>query len=91
VQGSPWIFTKTERIGVYIMRAGEQKRYLAVNLLDETESDISPSEPFPAMTPHPETTTLQQAGLSETPLWPYLLLAGVLVLVGEWYVWCQDV
>lgn len=91
VQGSPWVFTDTERIGVYIMRAGEQKRYLAVNLLDETESDIHPAEQFPAMTPHPETATPQQAGVTTTPLWPYLLLVGVLVLAGEWYVWCRDV
>jgi hypothetical protein len=90
VQGNPWVFAETDQIGVYILRAGEQKRYLTVNLLDEAESDISPAAQLPTSTSTAETTTLHQAGLAQTPLWPYLLFGAVLVLVGEWYLWCQD-
>lgn len=90
VQGNPWVFHDTERIGVYIMRAGEQKHYLTVNLLDETESDIAPAEPTPSLTPTADPATFQPAGIAETPLWPYVLLGAVFVLAGEWYVWCRD-
>jgi hypothetical protein len=90
VQGNPWVFTDTDRIGVYILRAGEQKRYLTVNLLDAAESDISPAEQIPTLTPAADTAALQQAGLTQTSLWPYFLLGAVLVLAGEWYVWCRD-
>jgi hypothetical protein len=90
VQGNPWVFANANQIGVYIMRAGEQKHYLTVNLLDEAESDINPAVPFPTMTPAAGATALQRAGMAETPLWPYVLLGAVLVLVSEWYVWCQD-
>jgi Ca-activated chloride channel family protein len=90
VQGNPWIFTDANRIGVYIMRAGEQKRYLTVSLLDQTESDISPAGALPSLTPGEEASAVQYAGVIETPLWPYVLLGAVLILVGEWYVWCRD-
>jgi hypothetical protein len=90
VQGNPWVFTETDHIGVYILRAGEQKRYLTVNLLDAAESDISPAEQLPSLTPTAEAGALHQAGVAQTPLWPYLLLGAVLALAAEWYVWCRD-
>ena len=91
VRGNPWVFSDTERLGVYIMRAGEQKHYLTVNLLDETESDIRPADALPSLTPVADDATRHHAGMVETPLWPYLLLGAVGVLLGEWYVWCRDV
>lgn len=90
VQGNPWVFTDADRVGVYIMRTGEQKRYLTVSLLDETESDISPADALPALMPQAEAGAVQQAGLLETPLWPYVLLGAVFTLLAEWYTWCRD-
>jgi hypothetical protein len=90
VQGNPWIFSEAHRIGVYIMRAGEQKRYLTVSLLDEAESDINPADALPSLTPSVDTAAAQHAGVVETPLWPYTLLGTVLVLLSEWYAWCRD-
>ena len=43
VTSNPWVFTDAQRVGVYIVRAGEAKHYLVVNLLDETESNINPA------------------------------------------------
>lgn len=91
VQGNPWIFTEARHVGVYIMRAGDQKRYLTVSLLDEAESDIAPADALPSSAPTPEKAMRQQSGVVETPLWPYVLLAAVLAVLGEWYVWCRDV
>jgi hypothetical protein len=90
VQGNPWLFSDTQRLGVYIMRAGEQKRYLTVNLLDGAESDITPATSLASFVPTGSDTRVQHAGLVETPLWPYLLMGVLVVLVGEWYAWCRD-
>lgn len=90
VPSNPWVFTEAQRVGVYIIRAGDAKHYLVVNLLDETESDINPANKVPSFTPHASVGTPQHAGLIETPLWLYLLLGAVIVLLGEWYTWCRD-
>jgi hypothetical protein len=90
VQGNPWIFSEANQVGVYIMRADEQKRYLTVSLLDETESNINPADALPSLTPRADVSAVQHAGVVETPLWPYVLLGAVLTLLGEWYVWCRD-
>jgi hypothetical protein len=90
VPGNPWVFSDTQQVGVYIMRAGEQKRYLTVNLLDEAESDIRPAESVPSFEPSGGEGRVQRAGVLETPLWPYLLMGALVVLMGEWYVWCRD-
>jgi len=90
VSGNPWVFTEAQRVGVYIVRAGEAKHYLVVNLLDETESDINPANRLPSFTPSTNPGMPQHAGIVETPLWLYLLLGAVVVLLGEWYLWCRD-
>jgi hypothetical protein len=90
VQGNPWLFADTQRLGVYIMRAGEQKRYLTVNLLDGAESDITPATSLASFAPTGSDIRVQHAGIVETPLWPYLLMGVLVVLVGEWYAWCRD-
>jgi hypothetical protein len=89
VQGNPWLFTNTDRLGVYILRSGEQKHYLTVNLLDAMESDINPSDAFPSLAPDASQLT-QHAGLVETPLWPFVLLGATVMLLSEWYVWSRD-
>jgi Ca-activated chloride channel homolog len=90
VSGNPWVFSDTQKVGVYIMRAGEQKRYLTVNLLDEAESDIHPAESLPSFEPSTGESRVQRTGILETPLWPYLLMGALVALMGEWYVWCRD-
>jgi Ca-activated chloride channel homolog len=90
VPTNPWVFSDTQQVGVYIMRAGEQKRYLTVNLLDEAESDIHPAESLPVFEPSGGESRVQRTGILETPLWPYLLMGALVVLMGEWYVWCRD-
>jgi Ca-activated chloride channel family protein len=90
VSGNPWVFTDAQRVGMYIVRAGEAKHYLVVNLLDETESDINPANKLSSFTPGSSSSPLQHAGIVETPLWLYLLLGAIVVLLGEWYIWCKD-
>ena len=90
VQGNPWIFADTQRVGVYTLRAGDTfKRYLTVNLLDDRESDINPANKLPPLTPEVTTVPLP-AGSSETPLWLAVTLGAVAVLTAEWFTWCRD-
>ena len=90
VQGNPWIFSDAERVGVYILRAGDQfRRYLAVNLLDDGESDINPATTLPPLTPDGAAASIP-AGSAETPLWLALALGAVAVLTVEWFTWCRD-
>lgn len=89
--GNPWVFSDTQRVGVYIVRAGDTKHYLVVNLLDEVESDLTPSRPLLTFTPQSLPGSTRPAGVVETPLWMYGLLAGVGLLLGEWYLWCREV
>ena len=90
VQGNPWIFSDTQRVGVYTLRAGDTfKRYLTVNLLDDGESDINPTNKLPPLTPG-EAAASTPAGSAETPLWLALTLGAVAVLTAEWFTWCRD-
>lgn len=89
VQSNPWLFTETSHLGLYILRYGENKRYLAVNLLDDRESDINPADKLPALTPNVDEATVQ-AGTVHTPLWLAFLGGAVVVLLGEWYAWCRE-
>ena len=90
VQGNPWIFSDTQRVGVYTLRAGDTfKRYLTVNLLDDGESDINPATKLPPLAPD-ETASPAPAGSAETPLWLALTLGAVAVLTTEWFTWCRD-
>ena len=90
VQGNPWIFSDTQRVGVYTLRAGDTfKRYLTVNLLDDGESDINPKDKLPPIVPG-GTAAPGPAGSAETPLWLALTLGAVAILSAEWFTWCRD-
>ena len=91
IASNPWVFSDTQHVGVYIVRAGETKHYLSVNLLDATESDINPTTRLPSMTPPAPVSPRHPAGVLETPLWLYGLLGAVMLLLGEWFIWCRDV
>ncbi len=90
VQSNPWLFTDAQQVGVYIFRYGESKRYLTVNLLDAAESDIAPANALPTFAPSGGDAARQAMGVVQTPLWPYLLLAAMMVGFGEWLIWCRD-
>ena len=89
VKGNPWLFADTDRVGVYIFRYGDAKRYLTVNLLDAAESDIAPAEALPSFEPSGDAAR-QAMGVTQTPLWPYLLMMAMVVGFGEWLIWCRD-
>jgi hypothetical protein len=79
------LFDATAAAGIYRYSAGGTTRSFAVSLTDARESDVnarwSPGE------------RRQQAGAARTgvqslmPLWPYLLMAAMVLLMLEWCVW----
>lgn len=85
-------FSRTDILGVYQVLEGTAKtpaQQFAVNLFDERESDLQPREKIELG--HEEVTG--QIGLepARKELWKWLLLAGIGVLVFEWYVYNRRV
>lgn len=88
-----YVFTQTENLGSYIVRepdADEEKpQRFAVNLFDEVESNVVPAEIVttkyedieaePAIEPKPHDA------------WKYFLIAGLIVLMIEWYIYNRRV
>ena len=87
-----FVFVATEQLGLYHVTEGNAEKptqHFPVNLFDTRESDLTPREAIELG--HEEVKG--QAGLEPTrkELWRWLLLAGLAVLVFEWYVYNRRV
>jgi hypothetical protein len=84
----------TDRLGVYLVRwdepggKGAQTRRFAVNLFDPLESDLAPTGEVQV-----GAVTVAAGGERKQPvdLWKWPVLAGLLVLVLEWWVYNKRV
>jgi hypothetical protein len=83
-------FSDTDYVGVYELSAvdvlGENiKQRFVANLLDEEESDISPSS---EQAPKPADSSIERTiSKQQLELWRYVVLAGLLFLLVEWWVY----
>ena len=78
VASSPLMFADTWQTGFYTFRSASREGRFAINLLDETESQILPRVNFnAAIKGGPESTSVAESGFS---LWP-VLLGIVLILL----------
>jgi hypothetical protein len=84
---NPQPYDNTERVGIYLVSEGKDRRYFAVNLVDEEESDIRTLDSVPTESANGDIRAETIRTL--VSIWPYLLLLGLLVLVLEWVVWCK--
>lgn len=87
-----FVFTETGQVGIYTVWEGRDTkpaRQFAVNLFDSRESDLKPRAKLELG--HEEVSG--QGGLepARKELWRWLLLAALVVLVFEWYVYNQRV
>lgn len=82
-------FLDTEELGVYRVEAGEQSRRFAVNLFDEFESSVGPSEKVQVGAVDVADTSASFSARRE--LWKVAALLGFVVLVLEWYVYNRRV
>ncbi len=84
----------TEQVGVYLVRwddpggQGGQSRRFAVNLFDPLESDLAPAE---AVTVGAVTVAAGGERKQPVDLWKWPVLAGLVVLVLEWWVYNKRV
>lgn len=83
-------FTDTDELGIYeVFYDAEPFLRFAVNLFDSTESDIAPREAFEAG----PTTVEVQSGWEDSrqEFWRWLVLAGLVILLFEWYIYNRRV
>jgi von Willebrand factor type A domain/Aerotolerance regulator N-terminal len=87
-QPNPFNYENTSDVGIYTVAEGEKWRHFAVNLEDETESDIR----IPDFEPK-NGVVFAQTGpeplKEETPLWIVFLSAAAAALILEWYFWLK--
>ena len=90
-KGSSMRFEDTAQAGYYRYSVNGVAQHFAVNGIDRHESDIRPRAPVapPVDGPNPSSDVLDadtDAAHAARALWPYLLLAGLLLLSLEWMV-----
>ena len=85
---NPFNYEKTFDVGIYTVAEGEKWRHFAVNLTDESESDIRVLNLYPQ-----DGGVPQQSGpepvKEETSLWVVFLSAAAAALILEWYFWLK--
>lgn len=85
-------YNDTDLLGIYRVfegRADKPAQQFAVNLFDSRESDLAPTKTIK----FPYVEVEGQVGVepSRTEAWKWLLIAGIVVLVFEWYVYNRRV
>jgi hypothetical protein len=81
---SDYDFQATDRLGVYRAEWNGGGRSFAVNLLDADESNVLPRE---AIQIGNETVTAGETRTQSRELWKWAVLAGLLFLLLEWYIY----
>jgi len=77
------VFGDTAQVGLYTLQAGTNQVRFASNLLDSNESQTEPRESLPVgKYARVEATAFQQGN---TELWRWLAVAGLAVLMWEWW------
>jgi len=82
---NPFIYTRTNQVGIYSIYEKEKQRYFSVNLTDESESDINASsiEEKPVELAPPEEVPARQK------LWAVFLMLCFAALFIEWFAWLR--
>jgi Ca-activated chloride channel homolog len=86
VLSNPFPYPHTEKVGVYTVGEQEKRTYFAVNLFDASESDIR-VEPSGLEKQTGLSGTTKETTLTPVHFWFLVLLAAVLFLILEYYVW----
>lgn len=81
----PVQFAATEHTGPYLVTVGERETAYAVNLLDKNETSIIPAETLEFG--KAELAAITGAMQFDRELWPWLVLAGLAILMIEWWIY----
>ena len=81
-------FAGTHELGVYTAVSGDDRQRFAVNLFDPAEGDIAPRE---AVSVGSQTVEAGKPRKQPRDLWKLAVLAGVVVLLAEWWIYNKRV
>ncbi|MEM7378809.1 MAG: BatA and WFA domain-containing protein [Pseudomonadota bacterium] len=81
-----YTFADTSKTGLYQYSIAGVRHYIAANLTDAAESNITQRVSAAAVTATPPDAEL--TGITQQPLWPYLAWCALALLLAEWGVWC---
>ncbi len=86
------VYGRTETVGLYQITfddSSKTRATYAVNLLDRVESTIAPSDRFVIGS----DVVAREQGVERTnqPLWPYAVVAAIIVLLIEWWIYNRRV
>ena len=85
-------YDATDQLGVYeVLADGKLAERFSVNLFDTAESDIRPRAQAAVKLGQAEIQEGQATGASRRHAWKYILLATLVVLLGEWYTYHRRV
>ena len=87
-----FIYSQTAELGIYDVQEGDSREVaqrFAVNLFDNRESDLRPEPVLKIKYDEIEGRSGLEPSRSE--LWKWLLIAGLVILVFEWYVYNRRV
>lgn len=90
--GAVATYAGTQRAGLYEVAfddAAKTTETFAANLLDATESNIAPNESFTVGSEAVESVSA--ATEVNEPLWPYFVIAAIVVLLLEWFIYNRRV
>jgi Ca-activated chloride channel family protein len=90
-KSNPFTYQDTSEVGIYtVIEENEKLRHFAINLVDESESDIrvptaksdAQKKANPVLQSEPVTAQL--------PIWILFLLSASTALIFEWYIWLRN-
>lgn len=85
-------FSGTNELGVYEVDEGDDAvGHFAVNLFNAEESNIRPPEDNSVSIGHVDIAGQSVPRIARTQGWRWLLLAGLVVLIAEWYIYNRRV
>ena len=88
VRSNRLTYAETNRVGIYTVKERNKRRHFAVNLANESESDIrSPVIDSAFTRPGPGSRAKETA--AGWPIWPLLIVSALVVLMLEWYFWLK--
>ncbi len=86
LSSSPFIYESAHQVGIYKVTGGEKRQYFAVNLFDETESNIVPTFEPATSNKNPTINAISEQ-TAELPLWWIVLILMTALVMVEWFFW----
>ncbi len=87
-QSSPFYFSNTSEVGIYLVNQGKNNQFFAVNLLNEIESDIRVPD-FKSVNNEAALNLIADSATVEHHVWFFLFLLAAAFLMLEWYFWVK--